>query len=640
MTSLFALRALLFAGELLAASLLILALVWAMASPKTASARHLSWAAAFGVLLALPLFAALLPSTNQILLPPPYQPPPMPVSADSLVMMPVNPPAHGVSFDDIQASDILLAFGAIWLLGMMLIGARLVVGAACLAILKHRSRPFALAPDDEPKIASRGRECELRLCSRDTGPITWGVFRPIILLPKAALAWPRERLHAVLLHELAHIRRRDSLANALSHVACALYWPNPLVWIAAKKLRREAEIAADDAVINSGIKPSTYAGELLALAQEFRARQTAFAGMALFMAQPSSLEARVESVLAPGNLRSGVTSMDVWKMAGLGLCTATAIALACPSLAQETAPQQAAPVSSSDLPPPATAASRANDSVTAPQGYAPQQITSHPVAVAGTESTSADTDSDDEAPAAPPSPPAPPVPDTSAMPAVPAAPAAPPMPPMPAMPADTGMHIQSDGNGIWVDGRSWDQLSPEERQRAHEKIAQARQQAREAMEKVRPEIEKAMAQMRASEEAVRAARPEVDRAMRDVMRRRADIQRAEAEMARHREDIARAQQAVRAAQPQIDAAMAEVTRHRAEIDAAMANIEPQIQAAMAKVHAEMEKQHLDANIQARVDEALQHAEVRIRLEEHRHMYDSEHNQDNRVEEQGAVTPDR
>ena len=105
----------------------------------------------------------------------------------------------------------------------------------------------------------------------------------------------------MLLHELAHIRRRDSLANALSHAACALYWPNPLVWIAAARLRREAEIAADDAVINAGIRPSTYASELLALAQEFRARQTAFAGMAFFMAQPSSLEARVESVFTHPN---------------------------------------------------------------------------------------------------------------------------------------------------------------------------------------------------------------------------------------------------------------------------------------------------------------------------------------------------
>ncbi|HUO94519.1 MAG TPA: M56 family metallopeptidase [Rhizomicrobium sp.] len=634
MTSLFALRALLFAGELLAASLVIMALVWLMAAPRTASARHLAWAAAFGVLLALPAFALMMPATMQILLPAPYVPPPMPISHDLLVMMPVNPPAHGVSFDDIDTSDIVMALGVLWLLGVVLIGARLLVGAACLAILKYRSRPFALAPGDEPKVETRGRECELRLCDRDTGPITWGVFHPIVLLPKTALAWPRERLHAVLLHELAHIRRRDSLANALSHVACALYWPNPLVWIAAKKLRREAEIAADDAVINAGIKPSSYAGELLALAQEFRARQSAFAGMALFMAQPSSLEERVESVLANDKPRTGVTSMDVWKMAGLGLCAATAIALACPSLAQEKASGDSARIVTSDLPPPAAMPSSTPESAPPQATVPPPLTTAQPVHVARAEASDPD-EHDSDAGAAPPPPPAPPAPPAPALPALPAPPPAPPAPPAPAMAAtpdfsNGGTHVHIDGDHIWINGRSLDQLTPADRQRVREEIAKAREEAHAAMEKVAPEIEKAMAQMRASQDAVRAARPEIDRAMREVQHHQADIQRAEAELARHREEIARAELAVESARPQLEAASAEVEKHRAELDAAMAKIGPQIEAAMAKVHKEMEKQHIDADIQARVDEELHRAEVRIRLEEHRHMHD--HDQINRVEE--------
>ena len=445
-----------------------------------------------------------------------------------------------------------------------------------------------------------------------------------------ALAWPRERLHAVLLHELAHIRRRDSLANALSHIACALYWPNPLVWIAAKKLRREAEIAADDAVINAGVKPSSYAGELLALAQEFRARQSAFAGMALFMAQPTSLEERVESVLASDNPRSGVTSMDVWKMAGLGVCAATAIALACPSLAQEKAPQDSANIAATDLPPPAAAPSRATDSA-APQ--APQQTSSHRLHVAAAQTdeaddeNSADKDTDgDQDDSLPPVPAAPP------MPAMPPVPAAPPAPAMPA--ADTAAHFHIDDNGhhLWMDGRSIDQMSPADRQRLHEEIAKARQDAHDAMEKARPEIEKAMAQMRASQEAMRAAKPEVERAVREVAHHQAEIARAEAEIARHREDIARAEDAVREAKPQIEAAAAEMAKNRAEIDAAMAKVGPQIQAAMERVRQEMQKQHVDANIQAHVDEALHRAEIRIRLEEHRHGHDAEHDGDNRVEE--------
>ena len=624
MTSLFALRTLLFAGELLAASMLILALVWLIASPRTASARHLAWAGAFGVLLALPALAALLPSMTQILLPAPPELPPMPMSNAAFVMAPVpNPPSSGFDFD---TSDIALALAALWLTGVVLILARFAIGAACLAVLKHRSRPFALAPGDEPKVAARGQECELRLCERDTGPITWGIFRPIILLPRTALAWPRERLHAVLLHELAHIRRRDSLANALSHAACALYWPNPLVWIAAARLRREAEIAADDAVINAGIRPSTYASELLALAQEFRARQTAFAGMALFMAQPSSLEARVESVLAPTQQRSGVTSMDVLKIAGLGLFAATAIALACPSLAQETTTPAtdsvSAPVTSAELPPPAAPVA---DAPSQPEP-APAVQRHHHVHVA------------DEAPPAPPAPPAPAMPAMPATPAMPAAAPVPPVPdtpPVPAAPSDSHAQVWIDGKHFWVNGRDFNSLTPEERQRIRDDIAKAREQAREAMEKARPEIEKAMAQVRASEEAVRAARPQIERAHAEVMRHQAEIMRAEADVARHRADIERAEQAMRDAKPQIDAAVAEMAKHRGEIEAAMAKVQPEIDAAMAKVRAEMAKQHIDVKIDEHVDSALRRAEIRIRAAE-KHVKDRDSDQDDEGDTQSRV----
>jgi hypothetical protein len=212
---------------------------------------------------------------------------------------------------------------------MCVVALRLAIAMACLASLKRRSRPHALAPEHEPNVAASAQECELRLSDRDTGPISWGIFRPVILLPKSAISWPRERLHAVLLQELAHIRRRDSFVQALSHAACAFYWPNPLVWLAAKKLRSEAELAADDAAISAGLKPSDYAGELLRLAHEFRAQNSALTSVAFFMASPSALEERVESVLSPNQIRSGVTTMDVLKITSVGLVAAAAIAFAC-----------------------------------------------------------------------------------------------------------------------------------------------------------------------------------------------------------------------------------------------------------------------------------------------------------------------
>jgi hypothetical protein len=126
----------------------------------------------------------------------------------------------------------------------------------------------------------------------------------------------------------------------LSLLACALYWPNPLVWLGLRRQRREAEMAADDAVLAAGMTPSDYAAELLTIAGEFRGR---LAATPLSMAAPSALFARVQSVLAPTQQRSGVTAMDVLKMTGLVLVTTAALVAARPSLAQDAPPAAAVP---------------------------------------------------------------------------------------------------------------------------------------------------------------------------------------------------------------------------------------------------------------------------------------------------------
>lgn len=465
MNSLFALRTLLFAGDLLAGSTLTLVFAWLATAQRSASARHLLWAAAFGVCLALPLLAAIMPSAIQILL----FTRALPQSPNAMAFdtaLP-QPEAHGVSF---STPLLAAALTAMWLIGVCAVSLRMAAGAVGLALLKRRSRSFALTPEDEPKVAASHRECELRLCDEDIGPITWGVLTPVILLPNGALSWPRERLQAVLLHELAHIRRRDSLVQFLSQCACALYWPNPLVWMAAKRLRREAEMAADDSAIRWGVKPSAYAGELLQLAQEFRPQEPS--NLAFCMAAPSALKARVESLLSPTQSRSGVTKMDVVKIAGLGLLAAAAIAFAFPSLAQET-----------EQPIAATAA--------APE--APQAVEVAP---------------------------APPVAPT---PTVQADPATPPHPAAPATAAEPATHV-------WVDGRNWDSLGSADRARIRTEIAKANRKAREAMAKARPEMERAMAEARAGEQAIRDAQPKIDAAMAEVAHAKPEIDRAMAEV--------------------------------------------------------------------------------------------------------------
>jgi beta-lactamase regulating signal transducer with metallopeptidase domain/protocatechuate 3,4-dioxygenase beta subunit len=143
-----------------------------------------------------------------------------------------------------------------------------------------------------------------------TMPMTWGSRRPVILLPASADDWPAPRRRDVLLHELAHIKRLDCLTQAVAHVACALYWFNPLAWFAARRLRIERERACDDLVLMMGSRATDYADHLVALARALRSpRRQSLAALA--MARPSQLEGRLLAILDSQCPRRGLTRQAV-----------------------------------------------------------------------------------------------------------------------------------------------------------------------------------------------------------------------------------------------------------------------------------------------------------------------------------------
>ena len=324
--SLLILRGLLLAAEALAISAALPFLAWAtgLFIRKNAALRHLVWLAALGVLLALPLLALMAPPRMLMLQPAP------PVPVDVAMAAPV-----AAVYAQSWSLELIIALAAaplcmVWLLGVAWNLLRLALGAHGLMRLRRASTPY-------DRIAN----CDVRLGG---GPLTFGFIKPVIILPHDAPRWSRERLNAVLRHELAHVRRFDSATQWLAALACAFYWPNPLVWLGAKAMRRDAEMAADDAVLAAGVQPSVYAAELVRLAAD--ARQSS--RFAVAMATPSSLEARVTSVLSPTPSRAGVTPMDALKLGLLGGACAVALAFARPdiALAQSAAP---APVTSAPL---------------------------------------------------------------------------------------------------------------------------------------------------------------------------------------------------------------------------------------------------------------------------------------------------
>ncbi len=116
-----------------------------------------------------------------------------------------------------------------------------------------------------------GSQVQLFRCSRINTAVIRGIFHPRVILPATVKGWSDQRLRLVLLHELAHIRRRDSLVEILACITLVLYWFNPLVWLTVRQMRVERERACDNAVLNAGAKPSSYATQLMAVAADLGA---------------------------------------------------------------------------------------------------------------------------------------------------------------------------------------------------------------------------------------------------------------------------------------------------------------------------------------------------------------------------------
>ena len=96
-------------------------------------------------------------------------------------------------------------------------------------------------------------------------PITWGVIKHIVILPVEAGNWTKDQCSSALFHELSHIKRSDFLIKILARLSCSLYWFNPLSWFVFRLVKKEQEKACDELVLKAGVKPSTYAANLLSI---------------------------------------------------------------------------------------------------------------------------------------------------------------------------------------------------------------------------------------------------------------------------------------------------------------------------------------------------------------------------------------
>lgn len=189
----------------------------------------------------------------------------------------------------------------VWFIGTAALMVRLVIAhLGVLALLRRADRvdddDWQLALEDASVQLGLSRHVRLRQSDWLSVPISVGLRRPTVILPAHAFDWNDETRRTVLLHELAHVRRRDCLVQLVVEVTRALYWVNPMVWVAAFQMKIERERACDDAVIVSGTTPSSYARTLLDIARSMTDRELSGAAV-MAMARKSELEGRLLSIL-------------------------------------------------------------------------------------------------------------------------------------------------------------------------------------------------------------------------------------------------------------------------------------------------------------------------------------------------------
>lgn len=166
------------------------------------------------------------------------------------------------------------------------------------------------------------RRIRLRVSNRIDSPLSWGLFRPVILIDRRSLS-RSEDIDAILAHEVAHVARRDWLLLMLARLALVLFWFNPLVWRLERALVQAAEEAADRQAIER-VEPLAYASTLVACVRH--AGKSGWALPANGMAPRRALKARVEAILDPK--QRGRASSGLVTAAAMGLCLAVAAPVA------------------------------------------------------------------------------------------------------------------------------------------------------------------------------------------------------------------------------------------------------------------------------------------------------------------------
>jgi beta-lactamase regulating signal transducer with metallopeptidase domain len=211
---------------------------------------------------------ANVPATSATLLPPDNTPIPHQASR----IFPTHPQGH--------FPNMAVILFAIWGLGVATLLIRLLAALFRLRGLETDSRETVTG------------SVPVRVSDRVVTPLTWGIYRKVILLPTTLLSGDPAVCESAVRHEQAHIARWDWVWSLFAEIVCAICWFQPGVWWLRRRMRMESERACDDLVLLSGIAGPDYATHLLQILRSGGSSEVAPA-----MAQSGDMEERMRHIL-------------------------------------------------------------------------------------------------------------------------------------------------------------------------------------------------------------------------------------------------------------------------------------------------------------------------------------------------------
>ena len=241
---------------------------------------------------------------------------------------------HNFPANDAIAADIPQESTISRLLILYLSGAGISSAVFIGLYLKHRES-FKESLPVKPEFMKKWRhmycgrrKVDIRISDKITAPLTYGILRPVILLPKV-MDWANDaEIKFVLAHEFHHIRRFDAATKLFATAILCVHWFNPLVWLMYMLLNRDLEISCDEAVVRSYGQSAKkgYALTLVGMAEQWSGLPSMCSNFS-----KHAIEERVKAIMKIRNKSIFASAMSVAIICATVLAFMTSAAVGNPS---------------------------------------------------------------------------------------------------------------------------------------------------------------------------------------------------------------------------------------------------------------------------------------------------------------------